>query len=320
MRVLKFLTLILGLSTITLAQTAEAQQRPLNPMHGVAFSDVESMVDFNKWIRANTKEVLGTDVKDLLDSLNGQYANEGYSYIRLTDGSYAFRKYTFSFDPEFKVEIGETIPLDSTEFRVDVDIYNRQVMISDLTEGSDLLLVFPIAHGGLTVLNQGVSTPIFRNAFLDKNTIISERTTPSYFKGRPFIRVMTNENPNLGWTGIGFHILQNPSLARRPDSHGCMRLRSWDLDTMHAIFKYQARRHSHLDIHPKLDLAKVGIPIHPYTIDNSKFKKERNYGSVEKPSTRRGKDGLTIYETVTSSPIEYLDQIVDRELQAILGT
>ncbi len=273
-------------------------------LEGIAFYDLIELRGLNSWIRKNQTVNFEDSVLKIYDSMIDQELNRGFSFVQFKDSEFGFIFYSFTENP-YTLSVDRKVMLKETDFRVDVDLYDRQIVLTDLSEHS-IRMILPIAHGGLSVDLSSITTPRFKKAYLDKRTIIDKRTNPSYYKGYPFIRVMTSKNISKGWTGIGLHIKQNANLKRSPDSHGCIRLRSFDLITLHRILKRGPNRHTPISIHLKYE----GIAIHPFKFWDCSFKKEKNFGTLVSPIKKRGKDGLTIYKTVYESPMPFIDQII----------
>ena len=141
----------------------------------------------------------------------------------------------------------EIIRLKETNFKINVSLIDRKVILDD--RNNYLQLIFPIAPGALNVNETESVTPLFKNAYLDQRTAIEKRTKPAYFKGYPFVRVMTDKSVSKGWTGIGFHIKMNSTLKRTFDSHGCLRMTPSHIIAFDRILRYGAHRHLSVNIH-----------------------------------------------------------------------
>jgi hypothetical protein len=135
-------------------------------------------------------------------------------------------------------------------------------------------------------------TPLYKNAWVDKNTAIKNRYKPSYFQGLPFVRVMTDKEVSKGWTAIGFHIKQNAELQRTYDSHGCVRLTKTDLILVDRVLRYGIHRHLPVNFH--VNYAPEIVVTWPERVEEH-YKREKNFGNNR---TRRGSDGLVIHERV----------------------
>ncbi len=261
----------------------------------------------NRWVRNHMISEIDDTVLKVQDTVFGDSEDQAVSFVQFRDQSYGFVKFDIDLDPMSAI-FRERIALSETNFRIDLDLVGRKLVMTDSSE-HELKMVFPLAHGGLNMMKTKIMTPQFRTAYINKATIISERTNPSYYQGLPFLRVMTNTKVSKGWTGIGIHIKQNSSLKRSPDSHGCIRLRKWDLMTAHNITKFGPRQFTPLTIH----LTHAEDVLHPTPMYNRSFKKIKNFGTKSNPfSQRDDKHGLTIFETVYESPIPYIEDMVSR--------
>ena len=128
--------------------------------------------------------------------------------------------------------------LKDMRFTLNVGLVDRKLIIKD--ELNSIKFLFPIGVGGFDegVLNEGkvsLLTPRFKVGYIDQRAVISSRTKPRYFDGKPFIRLLKGEDLKLDTTAIGFHTEINDSFVRGFDSHGCMRLRVPDLMALHDL-------------------------------------------------------------------------------------
>lgn len=203
-----------------------------------------------------------------------------------------------------------SVLLSQTHFSVNVALIDRKVIIED--RDHDLMMVFPVGVGSFdaSVLHQSNSllTPRFKDAFLDKRTNIYSREKPRYFAGKPFIRITTNETPEKGWTGIGFHA--QPSLGqfvRAFDSHGCMRLQLEDLYTLYWIVAQGPRQHTRVSVSYEIPERLE----HPFPKRDIPWKKVNNVGSTMGPMYNIDRDGLVevVSESRFAPPIfDLIDQ------------
>lgn len=127
------------------------------------------------------------------------------------------------------------IGLKETNLSVEVALSSRKAIIKDAS--LPIKMVFPLGVGAFdeNVLNDGMSiiTPRFKAGILDKKYAMYSREMPRYYMKKPFIRLLSSEDPKTGFTGIGFHAQPNgDEFIRAFDSHGCMRMQDDDLYTM----------------------------------------------------------------------------------------
>lgn len=175
------------------------------------------------------------------------------------------------------VNLVELIDLKDTEFQVNVAMIDRRVMLTD--NRSSLRFTYPTGLGSFddhTEFNDvRLLTPIYKNSFLDKRRAIFAREKPSYFEGKPFIRVTTKEDPSKGHTGIGFHIDQNKgSLVRGFVSHGCLRLREMDLYMMYDIVRFGTPQRISVNTRYRIAGDKAN---HPYPLKTSSYSRLKKY-------------------------------------------
>ncbi len=248
---------------------------------------------------AQTQSVYGVEVKRVyttftIEDTETNIPAKNYAGM---EAKFVFFDYDSNGRPEvgFVIENGDVISINETQFKIDVSLFDRKVVFQD-TLNPGLVFAFPIAPGGLNVFEQRSVTPEFKNAYVLKATAIEKRCKPSYFHCLPFIRVMTDESVSKGWTGIGFHIKQNPQLKRTFDSHGCIRLSEEDLFAFDRILRYGRHRSLKLDFHkmhrPDIDITAVPLV-------RNFYQKEKDFGGGE---TRRGKSGLVIFSKISSAP------------------
>ncbi len=129
----------------------------------------------------------------------------------------------------------ETLDLTKNPPTVQIDILNRQFTLRESKTG--FLRYAPAAMGSLIhqQINdnaspyQSLSRP-FRSAYLSRSKSELSRTKPDYYAGRPFLRIIDNEqNSYGGFTPFGLHYQISDELQRGFISNGCFRLRDNDL-------------------------------------------------------------------------------------------
>lgn len=171
----------------------------------------------------------------------------------------------------------ELIDLKATEFEVNVAMIDRRVLMTD--KKSTLRFTFPTGLGSFddhTEFNDvRLLTPIYKNAFLDKRRAIFARNKPSYFEGKPFIRVTTKTDPSKGHTGIGFHIDQSKGRLKRGFvSHGCLRLREMDLFMMYDIVRFGTPQRISVNTRYRIASDKAD---HPYPKKSSSYSRLKKH-------------------------------------------
>ena len=206
----------------------------------------------------------------------------------------------------------ESVLLSQTNFRIDVALVDRKAIVSD--QSNDLVMVFPIGVGSfdVRVLHDSVSllTPRFKDAFLDKRTLIYKRDKPRYFAGKPFIRIMTRtDDLEAGWTGIGFHAQPNlASFVRAFDSHGCMRMQLDDLYALYWLVEEGPRQQTRVKVSYYTD----STLDHPFPKRDKPWRQVNNIGTQQEPMYNIDRDGLT--QAVLASNSEApIDELVDAD-------
>jgi len=202
------------------------------------------------------------------------------------------------------------VSLKDMHFNVSVGLVERKVIIEDKMK--DIKMVFPVGVGAFDegVMNEGkvsLVTPRFKNGFIDPRAVISKRTKPRYFAGKPFIRILKGNDLVSDTTAIGFHIEVNDSFVRGFDSHGCMRLRESDLMAFHDLIMFGNEQQIPVSIQYYLK----DQMDHPATKRNKTYKTILNIGSDQSPFFIYDRDNLVqmIYKENTQAPIDKLVEL-----------
>ena len=179
---------------------------------------------------------------------------------------------------------------ENRKLKIEIFSLERKVFLTQ--SNGNIIKIYPIAVGGFdeAVLSNSVSlvTPHYRNAYLNLSVSQRSRNNPNYFKGRPFLRISTQ---NTIWTPIGLHIKQNAKLRRGFESHGCIRMREKDLYELYQFLVGTSDGKIPLSITHTSTMAWD----HPYpTIEDS-------YNTITRPP-RRDQDGLMIMHRVYAMP------------------
>ncbi len=217
-----------------------------------------------------------------------------------------------------QVQIKNVIALANTEFEINASLADRKVIVSDRL--SDIKMVFPLGVGSFDegVLNDAVTllTPRFENSYLDQYAAISQRKKPTYFAGKPFLRITTDKDPAKGHTPIGFHV--QPDLdpfVRAFDSHGCMRMQTNDLQMLHDLLMNGPHRRLSVNVKFKVE----DTAEHPEPRINRPYKKVLNVGSTSKPNYTIDRDGLvqTTKDWDNFAPVDRLQDMDGDSFHAI---
>lgn len=265
---------------------------------------LKSGVGFDKETRKNA--VYGIEFEKEPFQLNPSFwVVPLIAFYQNNDGEYSFRRFELEVDADtfniYEIRVKEDIPLISTAFEVRVGLSQLKVVMEDPIH--NIKKVYPLGVGGLDegVARSGGSrflTPYFVNGYLSKKIswlTIAERWSPSYFAGRPFIRVSNSKGDP---TGIGFHYKITSQLKRGFVSHRCMRMRDKDLYEMFAILVNGSSTEVPVNVLKAVD----DNEDHPYAKIEG-YNRVKNFGTENNPETQRGKDGLLIMEWSPRSPL-----------------
>ena len=118
---------------------------------------------------------------------------------------------------------------------VQIDIFNRQFIVSEQRSG--YLRIAPLGVGSL--VNNRLGDPssgykslsaTFSHAYLSRSKSELSRKEPDYYGGRPFLRVIDEDQSDYGgFTPFGMHYQISGTLERGFVSNGCFRTRDVDL-------------------------------------------------------------------------------------------
>lgn len=183
--------------------------------------------------------------------------------------------------------------LTDLDLRVRVSILDWVFVLEDQLLG--FRRVVPIGGGGIDrgVREVGVissMTPTTEDGLLEKRFAWRKLNSPWYFRNKPYLpishgRTLTRADGTtykvFGETKIAFHIWQDKGFERGFFSHGCMRMRTEDLDELAAmVFGQRAGFPLTLRLDPITDAR------HPYPMDQVKYWQLKNYGTVDQPRFR----------------------------------
>ena len=120
--------------------------------------------------------------------------------------------------------------------QMELSLIDRNVIIMD--PSGNVLKIYPVAVGGFNekAISKKVSllTPFYEGAYLNLSVSTRVRNRPSYFRGRPFLRVSHKDSV---WSGIGFHVNRNLELKRGFESNGCMQMQEKDIYELYRLLK-----------------------------------------------------------------------------------
>lgn len=205
--------------------------------------------------------------------------------------------------PEITIQTEAVYPLKDMLFHASVGLVDRKLIIED--DMKDIKLVFPIGVGSFDegTLNEhktSLLTPRFQNGYIYQEEVISKRTKPRYFQGKPFIRISNGSEV----TPIGFHIEINDSFVRGFDSHGCMRLREMDLMAFHDLIVFGSVAQIPLVVKYRLNDSADS----PIGKRNKRYKAVVNVGTSDSPFFILDRDNLVQlgFKEETAPPVEKL--------------
>jgi len=277
------------------------------------------------WNSYVDKEYKIKDVRDLFLTRVPSEQNGIYTLPIATFGKLKYsREEVFIFATVYtnkrdtQIQVSKVLPLARTTFKLQASLADRKLIVSEAT--GQVKMVFPIGVGAFDegVLNDAVTllTPRFENAYIDKAVAISKRKRPRYYGGKPFLRITTNKNPAKGRTSIGFHAQPNlDTFIRAFDSHGCMRMQTDDLQTLHDILMYGP--HKRLSVNVKFKMSDPAE--HPERKINRPYQKVANVGSTSRPNYSIDRDGLTqlTKDYRNFAPVDRLQDIAGDNYHAI---
>jgi hypothetical protein len=234
-------------------------------------------------------------------------------FIKYKNKGLYFEKMTVTYSNNARtsndviVQNEDIISLKDMAFQVSVGLVERKIIIEDKMQ--EVKLIFPIGVGSFDegVMNEktvSLVTPRFKHGVIDQRAVISQRSTPRYFRGLPFIRVLKGPDIATDSTAIGFHIEINDSFVRGFDSHGCMRLREADLMAFHDLIM----EGSVLQTPITIEYRTQDQADHPAKKRNKIYKTILNKGSDLTPFFIYDRDNLVqmTYKENTEAPVEKL--------------
>jgi hypothetical protein len=233
--------------------------------------------------------------------------NDHYIYVHHLMFDRKARRLDFQYEKSVQV-----FNVNDLEFEVKIGLKERRLILSE-KENKDFEIVMPVGVGSIDmgVTKRGVYqflTPIYEGQNIDTNlekVSWAHRDDKDYYQGKPFIRFRTNKRRLGGWSQIGLHIKQNYKFKRGYDSHGCMRLRNEDLQTVfRLIMNSKTNRKGLVEASIKLKLGKWDKD-HPMPKINNRIKIVKNFGTEQFPETGLDELGLTAVEYLNVSESEY---------------
>lgn len=274
----------------------------------------------------NAAAVLGrTDIEIVHDVFfssipsmeNGEYKVELTVLVKYKNGEMNFENVVLRYQTStlnltnYTITKTATINIVDVSLEAAVSLVERKLIVEDKTK--NIKMIFPIGVGAFDegVLNEGKTsllTPRFQNGFLDKRVVISKREKPKYFRGLPFIRILKGPDAEADKTPIGFHIEINDSFVRGFDSHGCMRLREFDLQALHDLIMLGDE--TQLPIKVLYQLADKADS--PLAKRNKTFRTILNIGNSASPFFILDRDNLVQTGTV-SNRIAPMEKLIDDE-------
>jgi len=192
---------------------------------------------------------------------------------------------------------------------VQIDIMNRQIAVFEKKSG--FLKFAPATIGSLVRTKLGDETSPYRslsstfsNAYLSRSKSELSRTKPDYYAGRPFLRIIDeNQDSYGGFTPFGVHYQIAGVLQRGFVSNGCFRLRDIDLFELSNIVFFTRQS---------------GVPLvvvtstqngnrHPYPLIQSWFNvPEVTLDPHGKPVLKTDEHGLFVFDRTKGNPVELL--------------
>jgi hypothetical protein len=266
------------------------------PLAQMVLTDIEANPE--KYFQIKPAEVHGIELYDEPYQQNSTWIIPILALISFDKKNLFFRRLEVLANTAIEsVRALEEIPLAQTQFSIEVGLIPRTMVLTDSRFG--IKKIYPLGVGGIDAVTKPgkirIVTPLFKDAGLQKRFVIAKRTEPSYYQGKPFLRITSKGGL---WTAIGFHIQQNKIFVRGFDSHGCMRLRNKDLRELFQIVTKGSLEEMPLQ---------VGFSVsekndHPYPQFTEYYKAIKNFGTVLKPLIKRDEFGLVIMEKIAGVP------------------
>jgi len=297
---------------------------------------------FTKWAEKNSDELFqGLDIKEVHNLFLTDFPQRDGAKFKYKLGAFVELKESDDLSERFffvnLVAQGENLEESGSRVKGDVEVYqtsiralkdtalkvevalgSRKAIVKDDSLG--IKMVFPLGVGAIdeNVLNDGVSsiTPRFKNGVLDKRYAMYERKMPRYYMGKPFIRLLSQEDPKEGFTGIGFHAQPNgDDFIRAFDSHGCMRMLDADLYTMYWLVTESATGKTPIVVNFNLNDKSE----HPFPKREKPYKRVLNTGSESSPDFALDIDDLVQlqYNYKSDAPVSSFKDDVDDDVNVL---
>lgn len=248
---------------------------------------------------------------------NGEYKVELTVLVKYKNSELNFEKVVLRYQTStlnlanYSVSKTTIANIVDVSLEASVSLVERKLIVEDKVK--NIKMIFPIGVGAFDegVLNEGKTsllTPRFQNGFLDKRVVISKREKPKYFRGLPFIRILKGPDAEADKTPIGFHIEINDSFVRGFDSHGCMRLREFDLLALHDLIMMGDETQLPIKVLYQLE-DKSDSPI---AKRNKTFRTILNIGNATSPFFILDRDNL-VQTGLVSNRIAPMEKLIDDE-------
>lgn len=276
---------------------------------------ITHLAQLNREISAQLGSVLGGKPIDRILNIvidekplqNGNSINYSVTaFIRYKSGAIQFEKLmvtTNASGTSMRTHLMRSIALSQTNFKVSVGLVDKVVQVLD--QENEIRMVFPLGVGSFDegILNQETSllTPRFKNAYLSKHAAIQSRTSPKYFAGKPFIRILDGDEK--AHTPIGFHAQPNlDPFIRAFDSHGCIRMQTNDLEALYFLVAHHSKSYIPITVSYHLEETIT----HPFPKRESSYKGIMNTGSKNSPRYTIDRDHLVQTATRQGTPPVHL--------------
>lgn len=221
-----------------------------------------------------------------------------------------------------QLEVKEILPISKTRFSVEVSLIDLKAKVVDSVSQS--VFIYPV---GGSAFDEGViprsngrtifASPAFTGT-LAKSVAIESRTSPSYYQGKPFLRILPKRASHSLY---GFHTTpfdpidkSKPAtkLARGYISAGCLRLKDDDLIELYQLIAYGAQEGLPISIKHKVSWPEP----HPYPIIYDGYHRVKAFcwkkgegSSPCLPSYEAGARPVFSTEWVQRSPLNLLHKL-----------
>lgn len=196
---------------------------------------------------------------------------------------------------------------------VQIDILNRQMFITEQESGYAKFAPVSLGslvnnHLGDTMSGSKSLSPVMASAVLSRSKSELSRTKPSYYEGRPFLRILDyGQSDYGGFTPFGLHYKIGGVFERGFVSNGCFRLRDTDLYEMAKMVFFSKRQGVPISIVTDSGMGNH----HPSPLINSWYNTPRaGIGPNGQLQLLKDEHGLYVFDKVRDNPEAVLNNLL----------